>query len=727
MNTRNIRPRFRLNGMTLALAVALSGMMTAQMVCAETKADTTTSSAQKATKSQKEDTILVTASPGNESATSTLKAPVSTGALGTASALDTPFSVSTVTEKEIQDKQITTARELFANDPSVTIQGNAFSSYGAQLSVRGISSVWDGFINGLPITTINQETFPEMFERVDVLKGATGFMYGFGAPGGAVNYVTKRPTDEGLFVLTTGYRSKGAFSQAIDAGGRTGPDDRFGFRLNMVNEQGSLPVRDARISRQSVGLDLDARITPRTILYGNLMYGKRFIKNPSANSFNVAEIIKKNGEELPRTISLSNLRSRVGDGEIDDRTLFSQLGLEWTVAEGWGIKTDYMFQKNNERFVSPLPYLSDSNGNYIMKVYDTKVFNINNTLQSVINGKFNSGFIDHELNAGFTSRIYKTARSPDGGMVEAGDGNIFEPTVFDYHKKNMRNPSAYDRTTEQGVFVSDRLSFNENWEFLAGVRHTDYKQTNGARTKNYRKAANTPTFALIFKPEVNTSIYTSYVEALEQGGTVGPRYKNANEMLPPLKSKQYEVGVKTDQNRWSATAALFRIERGAEYANADNVWVQDGEQLYQGLELGGKVIISKNYDFSASTMWLDPTYRNVDPTKKSIEGKTVAGVPRFQSVVELGWTPDIIPDLRTSLRWRHDGSASTDEKNNIRVPSHDLLDLYVNYDTEALGRSVTARFGVNNLTDKKYWTAGAYSTIYAGEPRTFMANVSVRF
>lgn len=720
----NTRPRFRLNEMTLALAMALPGMLTSQMVCAETKADTR---AQKTTKSQQEETIQVIASPDNYSATSTLKAPVSTGALGTAPALDTPFSVSTVTEKDIQDKQITTARELFADDPSVTIQGNAFSSYGAQLSVRGISSEWNGFINGLPVTTINQETFPEMFERVDVLKGATGFMYGFGAPGGAVNYVTKRPTDEGQFIVTTGYRSKGAFSQAIDTGGRAGSDDRFGFRLNMVNEQGSLPVRDARISRQSAGLGLDARLTPHTILYGNLMYGKRFIKNPSANSFNVAEIIKKNGEGLPRTISLSSLRTRVGDGQIDDRTVFSQLGLEWTVTEGWSIKTDYMFQKNNERFVSPLPYLSDHNGNYIMKVYDTKVFNINNSLQSVLNGKFSTGFIGHELNTGITSRIYKTARSPDGDIVEAGEGNIFDPAVFDYHKKNMRNPSAYDRTTERGIFISDRLAFNENWEFLAGIRHTDYQQVNGARTKNYRKAANTPTFALIFKPETSTSIYTSYVEALEQGRTVGPQYKNANEMLPPLKSKQYEVGIKTDQNSWSATAALFRIERGAEYANADNVFVQDGEQRYQGLELGGKVIISKNFDLSASTMWLDPTYRNVAPTKKSIEGKTVAGVPRFQSAVELGWIPDTLPDLRASLRWRHDGSASPDEKNNIRVPSHDLLDFYVNYDTEALGRPVTARFGVTNLTDKKYWTAGAYSSVYAGEPRTFMANVSVHF
>lgn len=673
-----------------------------------------------------EETIQVIASPGEYSATSTLKAPVSSGALGRASALDTPFSVSTVTKKDIQDKQITTARDLFADDASVTSRTTAYSNFGSQFLVRGISSGWNGYINGIPVTSVSQETNPEMFERVDVLKGATGFMYGFGEPGGVMNYVSKQPVKETQLDVSTGFRGKGVFSQSIDAGGRGAADDRFGFRLNMINENGSLPVRDARINRQGIGLGLDTRLATKATLYGNLIYGKRNIKNLSAGSFNVTKLASK-GEPLPSAVRINTLQARVGDGEIDDRSFFSQLGVKWEFIDNWRIQTDYVFQKNDERFISPTPYLTSRDGDYDMNVYDTKLDNINHVIQSLIQGRINTWFIHHEITSGIFGKKYKAARSPDAFFGEIGRDNIFKSTVIDYHKKSMSSPSAYDRTTENAFFISDRIAFNENWQFLAGIRHTSYKQRNTNSTEDYKKSVNTPTLALIFKPEANTSIYTSYVEALEQGGIVRMQYKNANEMLPPLKSKQYEAGVKTDQNRWSGTVALFRIERGAEYANADNVWVQDGVERYQGIELGGKVIISKNFDLIASTMWLDPTYRNVAPTK-NIEGKTVAGVPRFQSTVELDWIPATVPDLRASLRWRHEGSTSPDEQNTIRIPAHDLLDLYVNYDTDASGHPVTVRFGVTNLMDKKYWAAASgYNGIFVGDPRTFMANVSVRF
>ncbi|EBR5103212.1 TonB-dependent receptor [Salmonella enterica] len=634
MNTRNIRHRFRLNGMTLALAVALPAILASQTVCAETKADARTSNTQKATKSQKEETIQVIASPGDYSATSTLKAPVSTGALGTASALDTPFSVSTVTEKDIQDKQISSARDIFLDDASVTSRNASYSNFGSQFFVRGISSGWNAYINGMPVTSVSQETSPEMFERVDVLKGATGFMYGFGEPGGVMNYVLKQPTKETKLDITTGYRRIGVFSQSIDAGGRGGADDRFGFRLNLVNEKGSLPVRDARISRQSIGLGLEAKLVPDATLYGNLIYGKRYIKNPSASSFNISQFSSEGGR-LPSTVRINKLQAHVGDGLIDDRSLFSQAGVKWDLTDNWKIQTDYVFQKNEEHFVSPTPFLTNRDGDYNMKVYDNKIFNINQVVQSLVQGRVDTWFIGHEITAGIFGRTYKSARSSDAFFGEIGQGNIFESTKIDYHKKSMSSPSSYDKTTEHALFISDRIIFNENWEFLTGIRHTKYKQNSVSRPEDYNKTVNTPTLALIFKPEASTSIYTSYVEALEQGAVVGQQFKNANTMLPPLKSKQYEIGVKTDQNRWSATAALFRIERGAEYANADNMWVQDGEERYQGLELAGKVIISKNVDLSASTMWLDPTYRNVAPSK-NIEGKTVAGVPRFQSIVELG-------------------------------------------------------------------------------------------
>src|SRR3546814_18869277 len=61
--------------------------------------------------------------------------------------------------------------------------------------------------------------------------------------------------------------------------------------------------------------------------------------------------------------------------------------------------------------------------------------------------------------------------------------------------------------------------------------------------------------------------------------------------LDPLKSKQYELGIKTGHEDWAATAALFRIEKKAEYTNASNELVQDGKSIFQGLELGASTRI----------------------------------------------------------------------------------------------------------------------------------------
>ena len=98
----------------------------------------------------------------------------------------------------------------------------------------------------------------------------------------------------------------------------------------------------------------------------------------------------------------------------------------------------------------------------------------------------------------------------------------------------------------------------------------------------------TPTIAAVFRPLDGLSLYGSYVEALEQGATAPETAANANQVFPPLVSKQYEFGAKAEADDWSASAALFRIERGLTYTTPANVFTQDGEARYQDLELNGK-------------------------------------------------------------------------------------------------------------------------------------------
>ncbi|MFV7791688.1 TonB-dependent receptor domain-containing protein, partial [Aliarcobacter lanthieri] len=63
-------------------------------------------------------------------------------------------------------------------------------------------------------------------------------------------------------------------------------------------------------------------------------------------------------------------------------------------------------------------------------------------------------------------------------------------------------------------------------------------------SSKYDKSEFTPTLSLMYKPFDYLTTYVTYIESLEQGIIVGTQFSNANEVLPPLVSKQYEVGLK---------------------------------------------------------------------------------------------------------------------------------------------------------------------------------------
>ncbi|EDT11849.1 TonB-dependent receptor plug [Paraburkholderia graminis C4D1M] len=137
-------------------------------------------------------TVKVTAA---QDTTQHLKEDVGSGALGTRSQLDTPFSTTVVTSEELQDRQPSKLGDVFATDASVSDNGNAYNAWATYLTVRGMQLDWQsGFkIDGMPFNSYGITMPYEQLEKVELLKGLTGFMYGFGAPGGIVNYVTKKP------------------------------------------------------------------------------------------------------------------------------------------------------------------------------------------------------------------------------------------------------------------------------------------------------------------------------------------------------------------------------------------------------------------------------------------------------------------------------------------------------------------------------------------------------
>ncbi|WDS37972.1 TonB-dependent receptor [Pseudoxanthomonas sp.] len=647
----------------------------------------------------------------------------SSSALGDRAVIDTPFAITTVDSEQLQTRQVNALGKVFAADASVTPGGNTYGMWSSLLYVRGLALDYSNSykINGMPFYSFGVELPTEMFEQVQLLKGATGFMYGFGAPGGIVNYVTKKPTDTPLLSVDVGYRSDALFSEHVDVGGRAGSEGRFGYRINVSNEYGNT-YNGSRLSRQALGAAFELRLSDTLSWTTDLLYQRRKVDNPMP-------YVAMNNYTSSRFLgSIDGSRNLASDAAFGDtRSSYGATTLHWQFAPDWTAELSYSALRTDQRFDQEYLYLTNAAGDYVNNTFvghNTPTFSV---AQAQVQGRFNTGPLDHQVVAGATEQVQQMYVSRNGQYGPSGTGNLYDFVALDWHPNESDTTYHSASYRQHALFVSDTVALGKHWSLLAGMRHTDYRQlgytTTGARTSVYEKSPNTPTVALLYQPDAHTTYYASYVESLEAGSTVGSSYANAGEILPPMVSKQTELGFKAEHGIWSANAALFRILRGATYVNASNYYVQDGQIRYQGLELQGRVRTAQDWSLGASLLLLDADYQR---SSTALTDKRPGGVARRIGSVQLEHTFSSLPALNMHLDARYTGPMYLVPGKPIRTPGYTLLNLGAGYRTQWREHPLTLRAEVQNLLDKDYWQGGSY-LIQPGAPRTLALNAKLDF
>ena len=190
-------------------------------------------------------------------------------------------------------------------------------------------------------------------------------------------------------------------------------------------------------------------------------------------------------------------------------------------------------------------------------------------------------------------------------------------------------------------------------------------------------------------------------------------------------SKQYEFGAKAEADDWSATAALFRIEQALTYTTPANVFTQDGEARYQGLELNGKFRLGRYWLLTASAMWLDAT--NQKTTGGTLDGKSIPGKVREQfSLYGEYRVPGLPLTLTAGARYR--GKIPVDSDKRWYLDDITLFDIGARYETKIAGKGLTLRLNVDNLTDEAYWIPRArIPRLMQGPPRLVKLGVELEW
>jgi iron complex outermembrane receptor protein len=336
-------------------------------------------------------------------------------------------------------------------------------------------------------------------------------------------------------------------------------------------------------------------------------------------------------------------------------------------------------------------------------------------------------------------------RQTDNGQAQAdnnaavGTGNIYtlpslpaDATFADpYTNRN-------DRSTEW--FAYDRVAWTSTISTWAGLRHSRLDRqsvrTDGSRATSYQQSFTTPWLAIAWQATPQTLAYASAGQGVESFVAPGrSRYTNAGQPLSPLKSRQWELGVKHYTATGHLGAALFQITRpragdaGACDVAGSCTFQMDGDDQHQGLELTTQQRLGAwSLDASSTVLHAQRRASTIDP---SLNGQRPTNVPKM--VLRAGATYAVasVPGLSVQARLSHEGGRTVVPNGTITLPAWTTLDASVAYRTNLSGKPATWRLGVNNLADKRYFKESPYQYshvyLFPGAPRTWRVSLDAGF
>jgi len=394
-----------------------------------------------------------------------------------------------------------------------------------------------------------------MFESVEVLKGLSGFMYGFGSPGGIVNYVTKRPTTDKSVSAALGYQEGGALKEHFDIGGRLGEEGGFGYRLNLLHEDGGVQEESGTIHRNAAGLNLEWRLSDDVALSYESLYQRR-------KSVGGTDVVLSTSYAVPQPIAGNSKLNSVGAGSDVEFVMYT-LGMDVRVAPDWMMNLSYRTSDSTRVYKKDQYYISSDKGDYKDRVTSELHGYHFDQIQASWEGKLQKWGVRHDIVAGFSSQNLVSTSSAATPKTYLGTGNLYAPTIINVYGINWSGGTYRDEATRrEAAFASDTVKLDEHWSVLAGARFNRFLDNaynaKNALIANYPAIRTTPTVALMYKPGADATLYGSYVEAMEMSASAPASAANANQTFAPIRSKQAEADPQLAQAAGKVLARLFK-------------------------------------------------------------------------------------------------------------------------------------------------------------------------
>ncbi|RXK13556.1 TonB-dependent siderophore receptor [Halarcobacter mediterraneus] len=650
---------------------------------------------------------------------------------------DIPQSITVIDAQEIEEKEIKTVSDIIKQIPNMS----ATPDRGIKVKFRGLNaSLFTEnnpvviYVDGIPVSSKRSYIISlENIERVEVLRGPQGTLYGKDAIGGVINIVTKEPSNEtsgsigfeygsnnymrGTFNLNTPLIEDKLF---INLNGELTSDD--GWVTNTYNNDDKASKENNKNFATSLFYKLTDNLSTRLSLkkersknYGFKGYG---IASPSAQ--------------------FSDFKRDDAENHGFENTSFEKYTIN---SQGLNIKYDtdnYTFDSitvHRKTSVNGKYDLDYTNGTYLD---NSSMFN-DETLENYsqefrISNKENNGIR-------WLGGIYldKTEQKHDPYGTHTLMYGI------DYGTANMK--SDMDNDT-QAIFGQTMIPLYKQLELTLGARYQRIKKkidydyyTNAIRTTGYntQKTWNTfiPKIALNYKINDNFSSFISVSKGYMPGGfnsaASGSSINITESTFEPQQSTNYEIGIKGIYEKFDFTASVFRmnIEDVHVYRRlaGGSVFTDNADKAHsQGIEFDFHYFPTDNLEISGALGFIKTEYDSYNVGDFNFSGEKIETTPSHTANLSIGYYHPNGFYARTDIKNQGSMNFYDDlNKDFVKEGSYTLVDAklgykYSDWDFYVYGKNLTDEEYVNMYESNNFFSYASF-----GDPRFFGVGVKYTF
>jgi iron complex outermembrane recepter protein len=644
---------------------------------------------------------------GTETGTSPVKGFVA-GVSATATKTDTPLlatpqAVSVVTRDQMEQQGAQSVKQALQYTSGVAADTRtAFGGYDIVYS-RGF--ILDRYLDGLKVLGGAAYTTPQIeiygLERLEVLHGPASMLYGASSPGGIVNAISKRPTDEPFHELQFQFGNFDHVEAAFDFSGPITADKRWLYRLSGLASTTDSQVDFNEQERYWIAPSLTYRDADTTITFlANLQHDPEvglYSNIPSTGS-----LISSPLGHIPRDRYLgepgfnTNTRDQHSIG----------YALEHRVDETWTVRQNVRYQHTDGVVQQFLP-LGASGSTLSRYVLDQKADIDSFAVDTNAEAKFRTGFIKHKLMFGTDyQKLDELADYTRAFAVGAID--IFNPVYGNLTSTPFDRTYTDQALDQTGLYVQDQMEL-DRLILTLGVRK-DFLDITTDDLVNHSSShqddeAVTERLGATYLLGEGLAPYASYSTSFQPATGV----TSSGAPFAPTTGQQYEVGIKYQPVGYDAlfTVAAYDLTQ-QNVPTTDPAKpsgrIQVGEIRTRGIEFEGKASLDKHLDVIGSYTRSDT---EITKANDGTQGNRPLNIPDEVASLWAFYTSRNGPlnAFGFGAGVRYVGNTAGNAANTLFVPQYTLYDAAAKYDLGKLSLALAGtdlQLNVTNLFDKEY-------------------------